>query len=98
MDGSLSVPDEVASILRRGEIPADESNPLVFFEFTSGETSLFDTRKGLFLRPPSGVALPDSETLKAFGVLLEGFRRSQWHGARLSTAGVSEISSFAVCC
>jgi hypothetical protein len=94
---SLRVPLEIASIIRRGEFPAETSNPLVMFEFIDGQESLFDTRKGLFLNKPKGIQLPGRETLKAFGRVIQSFRRQIKKVPSSRLEGLASMESFAVC-
>lgn len=94
---TLRVPQEIASIIRRGEFSNDSGNPLVVFEFVNGQKSLFDTRKGLFLSRPEGIALPERETLKAFGRLVQSFRRQSRSKSPIRLDGLEEVDRFAVC-
>jgi len=93
----LHVPAELGAILRRGAFPADPQNPIVSFEFINGHESLFDTRKGLFLNPPADLTLPPRETLKAFGEMIQNYRRGQESPSR-EADGETPIGEFAVCC
>lgn len=70
---------------------------MVVFEFVNGEESLFDTRKGLFLQKPEGIVLPQRETLKAFGKLIQSFRQQSVAGKNVHLGNLSEIERFAVC-
>lgn len=93
---TLRVPEEISSIIKRGALPIDPANPLVVFEFVNGEESVFDTRKGLFLNKPDGIVLPERETLKAFGKLIQSLRQSVGDG-KMHLADQTEIERFAVC-
>lgn len=70
---------------------------MVVFGIVNGEESLFDTRKGLFLSKPKGVELPQRETLKAFGKLIQSFRRQSVNDKNVNLGALEEIESFAVC-
>lgn len=93
----LQVPKEISSIINRGAFPKNFEDPLVVFRFVTGEESLFDTRKGLFLSRPEGIELPPRETLKAFGKLIQDFRRRSAAEKHIHLGAISEIERFAVC-
>lgn len=67
------------------------------FEFINGQESLFDTRKGLFLNKPQGILLPERDTLKAFGRLIQSFRRRSRGEPSVRLDGLAEMDRFAVC-
>lgn len=89
------MPEEIEAIINTGSFPEDPNNPLVVMEFVNGEESLFDTRKGLFLSPPSGIELPPRETLKAFGRMIQDFRQRRLKAATPQQA--LQLETFAVC-
>jgi len=98
----LRLPGPLGQLVTGISIPSERSNHLFVFQFMDAQESLFDTRKGLFLSPPTGVLLPSRKELKFFGKMLEKMRDqlvepAHEKGADQSQPFSPEFSVYSVC-